>query len=84
MTDFEKIIRDIETLEKKVESFAAQRKLEKNRWNKHSETIMDKLVFLGVKLHDTIHECECKPDEMCPVYKRSMLRRVRRALRYDV
>ena len=77
------IITEIEQLENKVKAFVIEHKEKRGKWDRNTEKIMDKIVTLGTWVHDTIHNCAADPDEMNPVYRRSMLRRVRRALRYS-
>ena len=82
--EYKKISLHLNKIEKEVKEFAALRKKEKEPWNREAEQIMDKIAIIGAYMHDTLHNLECKVDPNCPKYRRSMLFRIRRALRFDI
>ena len=81
--DLTAVVAKIDQLETEVKAHVQVHKQMNGKWDRHTEKIMDKLVLLGTWVHDMMHNCTADPDEMDAAYRRSMQRRVRRALRYE-
>ena len=82
MPDLDAVIKQIDHLEIELKAYIQVHKGMGGKWDRQTEIMMDKLTVLGSWVHDYLHNCVAIPDQMNPVYKRSMLCRVRRALKY--
>ena len=82
---------DLDILENLVknavtEHTALAKKLKKEPYCRDAEKMMDRLVFLGTWIKDHMQGTDCPQDtrdETCPRYRKSNLRRVRKALNFD-
>ena len=83
MPNLDAVIKQIDSLEIELKAYMQIRKGMNGEWDRKCETMMDKLTILGSWVHDYMHNCVALPDADNPVYKRSMLCRVRRALKYS-
>lgn len=56
---------------------------QREKWTRETEAITDQLVQLGAWVYDVIHGNEASPDPLNEKYLKSMLRRIRKALKYS-
>jgi len=79
MEGFNEIISQIDVLERDV----MDRINQDPTWDRQAETITDRMAQLAAKVHDVTHNKICTINPDCPVYRRSMLRRVRKTLMFE-
>lgn len=81
MTEQEsQLFEKLESLKRDIESYVQKER----RWNRTAEKLSDKLGHLAGWIHDYTHRRDVKVDTECPVYQRSTLKRVRKALYFEV
>lgn len=81
--EFDAILTEIDQLEKKVKEVTEKHAKNKGQWDRKTEAVTDRLAQLAAWVSDRMHNRSCKVDPNDPVYKRSTLRRVRRALNFS-
>ena len=81
--EMQSIIARIDALENDVKAVIQEHKANNGSWDRGCEAVTDRLALLAAWVHDKMHGIECQPDELSETYRRSMLKKIRRALRYE-
>lgn len=78
-SEAKKIIERIDALESELKAFLPR------TYTREVESIMDRLVTLGASVYDSCHgRCDVIVNPDCPKYKRSMLRKFRKLLNFEI